>query len=79
MPYALPSPHIPRHIQVLFVVFFAANLTHFAHNAEYISFYPGIPAWLTREKVYWPGWPGPALGFLACFSQEPDSSSWAWR
>ncbi len=25
---------------------------HFIHNAEYIAFYPGLPAWLTREKVY---------------------------
>ena len=35
-----------------FLVFFAANLLHFVHNAEYIAFYPGMPSWLTREKVY---------------------------
>jgi len=34
------------------MVFFAANLTHFVHNAEYIAYYPGMPSWLTREKVY---------------------------
>ncbi len=30
----------------------AASLVHFAHNAEYITFYPGMPSWLTREYVY---------------------------
>lgn len=29
-----------------------ASLLHFAHNAEYIAFYPNMPEWLTREKVY---------------------------
>jgi hypothetical protein len=29
-----------------------ASLTHFVHNAEYIAFYPGLPAWMTRETVY---------------------------
>ena len=29
-----------------------ASLVHFAHNAEYIAFYPGMPSWLTREHVY---------------------------
>ena len=46
------NPSAPRHVQVLFLVFFAANLLHFVHNAEYIAFYPGMPSWLTREKVY---------------------------
>lgn len=46
------NPSVPRHVQVLFLVFFAANLLHFVHNAEYIAFYPGMPSWLTREKVY---------------------------
>ena len=52
----LPKPGspaaLPKHIRALFFVFFIANLTHFVHNAEYIAFYPGIPSWLTREKVY---------------------------
>lgn len=36
----------------LVAVYFVASLAHFAHNAEYISIYPNMPAWLTREKVY---------------------------
>jgi hypothetical protein len=53
---------LPKHIQVLILVFFAANLTHFVHNAEYIAFYPGIPSWLTREKVYLAWLAGASLG-----------------
>ena len=48
----LSTPTLPGHIQLLFLVFFTSNLTHFLHNAEYIAFYPGLPVWLTREKVY---------------------------
>jgi hypothetical protein len=37
---------------MLAVAYFVASLAHFTHNAEYIAFYPGMPAWLTRETVY---------------------------
>lgn len=37
---------------MLLVLYFAASLAHFWHNAEYISFYPNMPAGLTRESVY---------------------------
>lgn len=53
---------LPRHIQLLLLIFFAANLTHFVHNAEYIAYYPGIPSWLTREKVYLAWVAGASLG-----------------
>jgi hypothetical protein len=53
---------LPKHLQVLILVFFAANLVHFAHNAEYIAFYPGIPSWLTREKVYIAWLAGASIG-----------------
>lgn len=43
---------LPRHVLALVMVYFIASLAHFAHNAEYIAFYPNMPAWLTREKVY---------------------------
>ena len=33
-------------------MYFAATVAHFVHNAEYIAFYPNMPVWLTREKVY---------------------------
>lgn len=43
---------LPRHIWILLGVYTAASLGHFAHNAEFIAFYPNMPAWLTREKIY---------------------------
>ena len=55
-------PPLPKHIQLLVVVFFAANLTHFVHNAEYIAYYPGMPSWLTREKVYLAWVAGASIG-----------------
>jgi hypothetical protein len=33
-------------------VYFLATLAHFVHNAEFIAFYPNMPAWITRETVY---------------------------
>src|SRR5688572_15595897 len=41
-----------RQLWAFVAMYFAASLLHFAHNAEYIAFYPNMPAWLTREKVY---------------------------
>ncbi|MES1196727.1 MAG: hypothetical protein ABUL58_07270 [Steroidobacter sp.] len=46
------SNYLPKHIWILLAVYFIASLAHFMHNAEYIAFYPNMPAWLTREKVY---------------------------
>jgi hypothetical protein len=43
----------PRHLGTLVVVYFVASLAHFVHNAEYIAFYPNMPAWITRETVYY--------------------------
>ena len=37
---------------ILLAVYFLASLAHFTHNAEYIAFYPNMPAWLTRDTVY---------------------------
>ena len=55
-------PPLPKHIQLLVVVFLAANLMHFVHNAEYIAYYPGMPSWLTREKVYLAWVAGASIG-----------------
>ena len=58
---------LPRHVRVLAVAYFFASLAHFAHNAEYIAFYPNMPAWITRETVYLT-WIGiTAAGFLGLF------------
>jgi hypothetical protein len=46
------QPLLPSPMWVLVAVYFVASLTHFAHNAEYIAFYPNMPAWLDREEVY---------------------------
>ena len=65
----VPALFLPRHVWVLVVLYFIASLAHFTHNAEYIAFYPGMPPWLTPEKVYlaWLGVTG--LGFAAlCLS-----------
>ena len=43
---------LQKSLLVLAAVYFTASLAHFGHNAEYIAFYPGMPGWLTREKVY---------------------------
>jgi hypothetical protein len=36
----------------LVALYFLASLAHFVHNAEYIAFYPGMPRWLSADKVY---------------------------
>jgi hypothetical protein len=46
------SLQLPKHLWVLLTLYGIASLVHFSHNAEYIAFYPNMPAWLTREKVY---------------------------
>lgn len=43
---------LPSHLRWLVAVYFFASLAHFAHNAEYIAFYPNMPGWITRETVY---------------------------
>ena len=59
---------LPKAVWLLAAVYFAASLAHFVHNAEYIAFYPGMPAWLTREQVYL-AWLGiTAVGVLALVS-----------
>jgi hypothetical protein len=56
---------LPAPLWLLAAVYFAASLAHFGHNAEYIAFYPGMPAWLTRETVYF-AWLGvTSIGLLA--------------
>jgi hypothetical protein len=42
-----------RHaLPVLLLVYTAASLVHFIHNAEFLADYPGMPASWTREGVY---------------------------
>jgi len=36
----------------LLLLYLAASLLHFVHNAEYVADYPNLPAWLGRADVY---------------------------
>ena len=53
MQLLITAPHLPKHVWLLLALYFIASLTHFAHNAEFIAFYPNMPAFITRETVYW--------------------------
>ena len=55
---------VPKLFLVLTVAYFVTSLGHFIHNAEYIAFYPGIPSWLTRDKVYMAWVAGAGIGLL---------------
>ena len=41
-----------RPLGVLLLLYLAASLLHFSHNAEYLRAYPNLPLWLTRADVY---------------------------
>lgn len=58
-------------MNLLFTLYSIASLTHFAHNAEYIAFYPGLPGWMTRDSVY--------LAWLGVASVGLLSLAAAWR
>ena len=36
----------------LLLLYLAASLLHFVHNAEYLADYPNLPAWVDRTDVY---------------------------
>jgi len=46
----------PRRFQTplewLLLLYCAASLAHFAHNAEFIADYPNLPVWLSRAQIY---------------------------
>ena len=42
-------------VTLLMLVYGAASLLHFAHNAVYIDAYPNLPAWLSSADV-WIAW-----------------------
>ena len=62
---------------LLFALYTLASLTHFAHNAEYIAFYPGLPVWMTRESVYLAWLAVAAVGGLSLIASRLDWSRWA--
>jgi uncharacterized membrane protein len=42
----------PVPLFVALLVYCAASLVHFVHNAEFLHEYPNMPEWLTRLGVY---------------------------
>jgi hypothetical protein len=52
----MPLVLIPRHARQimpwLLVLYAAASVLHFAHNAEYLALYPNLPGSWSRAEVY---------------------------
>ena len=46
------KPRVPTLIIALLLVYGAASLIHFTHNAEFLGDYPNMPTWLSRSAVY---------------------------
>lgn len=65
---------LPKHLWFLLALYCCASFVHFAHNAEYIAFYPNMPLWITRENVYWVWLTITAVGIAAI-----AASSLGWR
>jgi hypothetical protein len=42
----------PVPLMIALLVYCAASLVHFVHNAEFLHEYPNMPEWLTRLGVY---------------------------
>jgi len=53
----------------MLLLYLAASLLHFAHNAEYLADYPNLPAWLGRADVYlvWLGLAAIGVGGYALY------------
>jgi hypothetical protein len=53
----------------LLLLYVAASLVHFAHNAEYLAAYPNLPTWLSRSDVYlvWLGLAAVGVGGYALY------------
>jgi len=41
-----------RALPVVLLLYCAASLLHFWHNAEYVADYPNLPRWITEASVY---------------------------
>ena len=39
-------------LEVLLLLYAAASLLHFTHNAELVQAYPNLPSWISRSSVY---------------------------
>lgn len=39
-------------LEAMLLLYLAASLLHFGHNAEFVDAYPNLPPWITRSSVY---------------------------
>src|SRR5262245_64805275 len=62
-----PSSRAGRVLPFLLLLYGAASLAHFVHNAEFLAEYPNLPVWLTRGQVYLAWFGIAALGALGYF------------
>lgn len=62
--WSTPIAHRSNLLIVLLLLYAAASLLHFAHNAEYLDDYPNLPHWLTRAGVYLAWLAQTAVGLL---------------
>jgi len=46
------TSRLPGYLFALLAIYCAASLVHFVHNAQFITEYPNLPAWLTSSEVY---------------------------
>jgi hypothetical protein len=47
-----PQPLAAKALPALLLLYCIASFVHFAHNAEFLTDYPNLPAWLTQLQVY---------------------------
>jgi hypothetical protein len=52
MSFTETSRRVGRGLPWLLLLYGAASLLHFAHNAAYLSDYPNLPGWMSRSQVY---------------------------
>lgn len=62
--WSTPIAHRSNLLIGLLLLYVAASLLHFTHNAEYLDNYPNLPPWLTREGVYLAWCAQAAIGLL---------------
>lgn len=46
------SAMVARALPWLLLLYCAASLLHFVHNAEFVADYPNLPAWISRGAIY---------------------------
>jgi hypothetical protein len=47
-----PMNNVSKALPSLLILYAAASLLHFVHNAEFLDAYPNLPSWISRAGVY---------------------------